>query len=173
MESISTKERPTMAAALIPVGLSLWLSPPLCFGPLSLINAASSKSRSCRFSLTHLLKQSVRETVGQQLYFSCSFPQSRLAGSAQHCSLRPFRQDGPVHRRGKYVFFFSGLALTETNARVSCIRVLYTNSRPGQFLTHAQSRITKVVAVMKSCSPLLGLRCSKALSCRGKYKALL
>ena len=102
METISTKERPTMAAALIPVGLSLWLSRPLCFGPLSLINAAISKSRSCRFSLTHLSKQSVRETVGQQLYFSiywlcsCCLPQPRLAGSVQHSSLRPFRQDGPV-----------------------------------------------------------------------------
>ena len=41
MESISTKERPTMAVALIPVGLSLWLSRPLCLCPLSLINAVN------------------------------------------------------------------------------------------------------------------------------------
>ena len=55
-----------MAAALIPVRLSLWLSRPSCFCPLSLINATISKSRS---SLTHLSKQFVRETVCQQLYF--------------------------------------------------------------------------------------------------------
>ena len=96
MESISTKERPTMAAALIPVGLSLWLSRPLCFCPLSVITAAISKSRRYRFSLTHLSKQSVRETVGQQLYFtiyrlcSCCLPQSWLAGSVHHSSLKTF-----------------------------------------------------------------------------------
>ena len=38
----------------------------------------------------------------------------------------------------------------------------------AQYLKHAHSRITKVVAAMKSCSPLLGLTCSKALSCQGK-----
>ena len=119
MESISTKERPTMAAALIPVGLSLWLSRPLCFCPLSLINAAISKSRSCRFSLTYLSKQSVRETVSQQLYFSiywfssCCLAHSRLAGSVQHSSLRPFRQDGSV--RVENMFFVQAwLSLRQT-----------------------------------------------------------
>ena len=160
-----------MAAALIPVGLSLWLPRPLCFCPLSVINAAISKSRRYRFSLTHLSKQSVRETVGQQLYFSiyrlcsCCLPvmTCRKCTTLQSKTF-PTRW---VSSSGKYVFC-SGLTLTETNVRVSCIRVLYTNPRPGQYPTHAQSRITKVVAAMKSCSPLLGLRCSKALSCQGK-----
>ena len=44
---------------------------------------------------------------------------------------------------------------------------------PAQFLTHAHSRITKVEAAMKSCSPFLGLTCSKAFCCQGKYKVLL
>ena len=57
---------------------------------------------------------------------------------------------------GKYVFC-SGLTLTETKVRASFTRVLYINPRPGQYLTHAHSRITKVVAAMKSCSPLLEL----------------
>lgn len=65
MEFVSTKERPTMAAAMVPVGLSLWLSRLLYFCSLSLINATISTSRSCRFSLTRLSKQFVRETVGQ------------------------------------------------------------------------------------------------------------
>jgi len=55
------------------------------------------------------------------------------------------------------ICFCSGLTLTETKVRASFTRVPYTNPRPGQYLTHAHSRITKVVAAMKSCSPLLEL----------------
>ena len=65
------------------------------------------------------------------------------------------------------MLFCSGLTVTETNVRASCTRVPNTNPRLGKYLTHAHSRITKVVTAMKSCSPLLGLRCSKALSCQG------
>ena len=89
------------------------------FCPLSLINAAISKSRSCRFSLTYLSKQSVRETVSQQLYFSiywfssCCLAHSRLVGSVQHSSLRPFRQDGSV--RVENMFFVQAwLSLRQT-----------------------------------------------------------
>ena len=95
-ENLATWLRQSMAAALIPIGLSLWLSRPLCFCPLSVITAAISKSRRYRFSLTHLSKQSVRETVGQQLYFtiyrlcSCCLPQSWLWGSVHHSSLKTF-----------------------------------------------------------------------------------
>ena len=109
MESISTKERPTMAAALIPVGLSLWLPRPLCFCTLSVITAAISKSRRYRFSLTHLSKQSVRETVGQQLYFtiyrlcSCCLHSHDLQEVYITPVLRPFRQDRSV--RVENMFF--------------------------------------------------------------------
>ena len=75
--------------------------------------------------------------MGQQLYFSiywlcsCCLPQSRLAGSVQHSSLRPFQQDGPVRVENTLC---SGLTLTETKVRTSFTRVPYINPRPGQYL---------------------------------------
>ena len=62
------------------------------------------------------------------------------------------------------IYFCSGLTLTETKVRASFTRVPYTNPRPSQYLTHAHSRITKVMAAMKSCSPLLG-----ALAFKGPF----